>query len=240
MKANRNLITNKKGQANIIILGIFTIIMGFALLTIGNYIYYNIVTNVDAGTVIVHKGATATGSFAFNGSNFSSDASLAAPTLTSVTITNGAALYTLEFNTTTLGSPKCQTANCILIANTNTNNSLGGATNLTAQINANTSLAALVSASTSGNTTTVTYLSRGTAGNTPVLATVITPVGDASWIASSGMAGGTADLSGQATQNTINNYQSTVFPLFGLALMILGFYVIFVTLRKSFGSGEVR
>lgn len=233
----KNLIKNEKGQANILILAIFTAILGFALLTIGSYLYFSIAGSADAGQITISNEVKSTGSFAFNGSNFSSDGSLAAPTLTSITLTYGSAVYIFEFNTTTLGSPVVQTTNAILVANTNTNNSLGGATNLSTRINANASAAAIVTASLSGNTTIVTSDLTGTTGNSIVLTETITPVGQAGWIATTTLKNGVNAVTGQSSQNTLNNYVTVTFPLFGLALMILAFGVIMITLKKSFGGG---
>jgi hypothetical protein len=42
------------------------------------------------------------------------------------------------------------------------------------------------------------------------------------------------------TTNAVMGYVTTVLPLFGLALMVLGFAIILFTLRSSMGSGEAR
>jgi hypothetical protein len=237
---NKNLVKDKRGQANVIILAIFTVIMGFGMLTIGSYLYYAIVTNADAGSQTVTAEIKASGSFAFNGSNFSSDQNSGAGRVT-LTITDGTAVYNFNFNTTTVGTPQCHTTNCILVANVNTNNSAQGASNLTAQINANASTAAIVTATTSGNTTIVRSNLYGINGNRIVLSETITPAGQAEWVATSGtLTGGAQAVNGTVSQANLNNYVGLTFPLFGLALVILGFGVIILTMRKSFGSGENR
>jgi len=241
----KNLIKNEKGQANIIVLAIFTCILGFGMLTVGSYIYFAIAQSADAGTVVVSPEIKSSGSFAFNGSNFSSD-SLATPaTLTRLTITYGSAIYRFEYNTTTIlgdGAPghTCQIANCILISANNTNNSAQGASLLTAAINANTSAAAIVTATTSSNTTVITSDLTGTTGDSIVLSETITPTGQAGWVTTTTLANGRNSVTGQASQTSLNNYVAITFPLFGLALLILGFSVILITLRKSFGGGEGR
>ncbi len=219
----KNLIKNEKGQANIIILAIFTAILGFGMLTVGSYVYFAIAQSADAGTVVVTSEIKSSGNFAFNGSNFSSEQNA------------GAGRVTL-----TIGSPQCHTANCILVANTNTNNSLSGATNLSAQINANTSAAAIVTASVSGNTTVITSDLTGTTGDSIVLSETITPAGQAGWVATTTLSSGRNAVTGQASQTSLNNYVAITFPLFGLALMILAFAVIIITIKKSFGGGEAR
>lgn len=235
----KNILKDKNGNANIIALAIFTCIMGFGMLTVGSYIYYSVANVADAGSVtVIDEVKSSGGSWTFNGSNFSSDSSLAVPTLTSVTITYGTEVYIFEFNTTTLGSPSCKTANCILVANTNTNNSLGGATNLTARINANASAAAIVTASLSGNATLIVADVTGVLGDDIVLSETITPVGQAGWITTVGtLSGGRDSVTGQASQTALNDYVGVVFPLFGLALLILGFSVLLITVRGSFGKG---
>lgn len=227
---------------NIIVLSILTIIMGFGMLTIGSYIYYNLAHSADSGTItVIDEIKSSGGSWTFNGSNFSSDSSLAVPTLTSVTITYGTEVYIFEFNTTTLGSPSCKTANCILIANTNTNNSLGGATNLTTRINANTSAAAIVTASLSGNSTLIVADVSGVSGDDIVLSEIITPIGNAGWIDTVGtLSGGRDAVTGQASQTALNNYVGSTIPIFGLALMILGFTVLLITIRSGFMGGSGR
>ena len=42
------------------------------------------------------------------------------------------------------------------------------------------------------------------------------------------------------TTTSVMNYVTTVLPLFGLALMVLGFAIILFTLRSSMGTGETR
>lgn len=42
------------------------------------------------------------------------------------------------------------------------------------------------------------------------------------------------------TTSTVMGYVNTVLPLFGLALMVLGFAIILFTLRSSMGTGETR
>lgn len=205
------------------------------MLTVGTYIYYAIAGSADAGTLVASAGKASQGNFVFNGTNITSDNT---GVITNVTITNGAAIYIFEFNTTAAGDQLCVVANCILLNVRNVNTSLGAATNLTLAINSNTSTAALVTAVRSGNTTFVTSDSRSTTGNSIVLSDDSLP-NQASLIVSTTMIGGVNDVTGQASQNSLNNYVSVTFPLFGLALMILGFGVIFITLRKSFGA-EVR
>jgi hypothetical protein len=234
----KNILKNENGQANTIILAIFTAILGFAMLTIGSYVYFAVAGSADAGTQTVISEVKSSGSFAFNGSNFSSEQNSGAGRVT-LTITYGSEVYSFDFNTTTVGSPQCHTTNCILVANTNTNNSLGGATNLTARVNANASAAALVTASLSGNTTIITSKLTGTTGDSIVLSKTITPTGQSGWVATSGaLVGGRNSITGQSSQTTLNNYVAVTFPLFGLALMILSFAVILFILRKSFGEGR--
>lgn len=233
----KNLLRNKNGNANVIILAIVTIVMGFGMLTIGTYLYYQIATSADAGQVIALRGTQAAGSFAFNGSNFTSDGSVGM--ITNATITNGAAIYIFEFNTSSQANRQCAVANCILVNVSYTNTSLGGATNLTVAINANTSTAAIVTATRTANTTVVTYDTRSTAGNSIVLSDDA-PQGQTNWIASTNLSGGSNDVTGQAAQTSINSYANIAFPLMGLAMMILGFGVIFYTLRGSFGTGQPR
>jgi len=234
----KNLIKNKSGKMHVIVLAIMTAILGFGLLTIGSYLYFAVATQADAGTQIIIDEIKSSGSFAFNGSNFSSEQNAGAGRVT-LTITYGSDVYAFDFNTTTVGSPQCHTTNCILVANTNTNNSLGGATNLTAQINANTSVAALVTASRVDNTTNIVSDLTGVTGDDIVLTETITPAGQAGWVATTTLAGGRDPVTGQASQNSLNNYVAITFPLFGLALMILAFGVIIITVKGSFG-GEKR
>ncbi len=42
------------------------------------------------------------------------------------------------------------------------------------------------------------------------------------------------------TTSSVMGYVTTVLPLFGLALMVLGFAIILFTLRSSMGTGETR
>jgi len=232
----KNLIENKQGNAKIILLAIMTVIMGFGMLTIGTYIYFAIASNADAGTLVASEGRISQGSFSFNGSNISSDAP---GTITNVTITNGAAVYIFEFNTTAAGTQACRTANCILVNVRNTNTSLGAATNLTTAINANASVNASVTAARSGNITFVNSNFRSTAGNSIVLSDDSLPT-DAAIITTTTMTGGVNDVTGQSSQNTLNNYVATTMPLFGLALMILGLAVIIITVRGSLGGNIGR
>lgn len=237
----KNLIKNNRAEANIIVLAILTVIMGFGMLTIGSYIYYSIASSADAGTITLSGQAdtAATGNWAFNGTNISNYTSVLR---TNVTITNGSAVYIFEFNTWTGDAVKsCFTANAICVYLGNTNNSLGAATNLTAQINANASAAAIVTATRVANTTVLTSTPAGAGGNAIVLTDDSLP-GDAARIVSTTMIGGHDDdaVTGQASQTALNDYVAVVFPLFGLSLMILGFGVIFITLRKSFGGETSR
>ncbi len=236
----KNLKENKSGNANIIILAIMTVILGFGMLTIGSYIYYAIASSADAGSIIVSPEVKATGSFAFNGSNYTSANNDLAGSLVALNITYGTANYIFEFNTTTVGSPTCRMGNCILVAQMYKNNSLNGATNLSAVINANTSAGAIVTASVSGNTTIITADVAGVLGNSVILTESIVPTGQAGWVATTTLANGKDAVTGQTSQDNLNSYVGVVFPLFGLALMILGFSVILITLRKNFGGGEVR
>lgn len=42
------------------------------------------------------------------------------------------------------------------------------------------------------------------------------------------------------TTNTVMDYVTTVLPLFGLALMVLGFAIILFVLRSSMGGGRTE
>ena len=212
--------------------------MGFGMLTIGSYIYYSVANVADAGDIVLSGQAdtAAVGHWAFNGTNITNYTSVAR---TNVTITNGSAVYIFEFNTWTGDAVKsCFTTNAICIPVSNTNTSLGAATNLTAYINANASAAAIVTATLVGNTTVLTSTPAGAGGNAIVLTDDSLP-GDAARIVSTTMTGGWDDdrVTGQASQTALNDYVGIVFPLFGLALLILGFSVILITLRGSFGKG---
>ncbi len=226
----KNLYKDNKAQTQPILLGIMVVIMGFGMLTIGNYLYFSLASNADAGTQIALIGTSATGNLNISGNTSNNDL---------VNITSGTAVYRFEFNTSVASPTNCNTANCIIVNVFNTNKSLNSATNLTAAINANASTAALVTATTVAGTngynyTTLTYTSRGVAGNSIALAETGTN------IAKSGttLLGGVDDVTGQASQTSLNNYASITFPIFGLALMILGFGVIFFTLKTSFGDRE--
>jgi hypothetical protein len=232
MKANRNIITDNRAQVNIIILAIFTVIMGFGMLTVGTYLYYAIASNADAGTKIAVVGQYASGNFNISGNVSNGDMA---------NITNGAALYMFEFNTTSPSPSACQMANCIIVNVYNSNDSLRAATNLTAAINANATLSPLVTASTTAgsngyNFTSISADTRGTAANSYSLAKSGTNIA----FSGATLSGGVNDVTGQTSQNSLNNYVSVTFPLFGLALMILGFGVIFITLRRMGFGGEVR
>ena len=236
----KNLIKDKNGNANIIILGIMTCIMGFGMLTIGSYIYYSVANVADAGDITLSgsPNTAATGNWAFNGTNITNYTSALR---TNVTITNGSAVYIFEFYTLSYGTPACFTSNAICVPLININTSLGAATNLTAYINANASAAAIVTATRVANTTVLTSTPAGAGGNAIVLTDDSLP-GDAARIVSTTMSGGHDDdtVTGQASQTALNDYVGIVFPLFGLALLVLGFSVILITLRGSFGKGEGR
>jgi hypothetical protein len=223
MKSNRNIIKNENANAsvNVIILAIFTAIMGFSLLTIGGYLYFSIASVADSGTKIVTMGHQATGSITFSGNT--SNGKL-------FNITNGENIYIFEFNTSTASPSVCSTPNCIIVNVYNTNTSVKSSTNLTAAINANATVYALVHATDTTNVTTLTYPTRGIAGNSIVLST------NSLNAISSGLSGGVDDVTGQAAQNNINNYVIVTLPLMGLALMTLAFGVIFITLKKSFSN----
>ena len=51
---------------------------------------------------------------------------------------------------------------------------------------------------------------------------------------------GTYATNYSTTTAAVMGYVTTVLPLFGLALMVLGFAIILFTLRSSMGQGEVR
>ncbi len=237
----KNLIKDKNGNANIIILGIMTCIMGFGMLTIGSYIYYSVANVANAGDITLSGSpdTAATGNWAFNGTNITN---YTTTTRTNVTITNGSAVYIFEFNTWTGDAVKsCFTENAICVYLGNTNNSLGAATNLTAQINANASAAAIVTATRVANTTVLTSTPAGAGGNAIVLTDDSLP-GDAARIVSTTMTGGHDNdaVTGQSSQTALNDYVGIVFPLFGLALLVIGFSVILITLRGIFGKGRER
>jgi len=221
----KNLLKDKNGNANVILLGIMTCIMGFGMLTIGSYLYFSIATVADSGQITIVDGVAAYGQYTFSGINVTQNET--------ATITYGSAVYIFEFNTTAFST--CQgSANCILVEVPNINTSLGASTKLVSTINANASTAALVFASLVGNDTYIAALSEGTDGNSIVLSDAT------SAITSSGLANGAAAVTGQAAQTALNDYVVIVFPLFGLALLVLGFSVILFTLRGSFGAGEKR
>ncbi len=224
----KNLIRNEKGNANIILLAIMTVIMGFGMLTIGSYIYYAIASNADAGTITLDPARSSVGYFSFSGANVSTN--------DTVTIANGTQSFTFEFNATKASPSVCSTLNpgCVVVNIYNTNFSLNSSTNLTTAINANASVSQLVTASLSGNTTVITADTAGTGGNSIVL------TDSAAQITHTDMSGGVAAVTGQEAQTSLNNYAAIVFPLFGLALMILGFSVILITVKSSFGGGESR
>jgi hypothetical protein len=224
----KNIIKNEKGQAQTILSGIMIVIMGFAMLTVGGYVIYAVASALPStGMTVTSSGQYASGSFAFNGQNVTN--------LETVTITNGAGVYLFEFNTSNYGvSSNCVAANCILVNLSNTNKSLNAATNLTTAINANITTAALVTATLSGNTSLISADTIGTTANSIVLTKNTVSV------TATGLSGGIAQISGTTNLNSIMNYVSTTMPLFGLALMILGFSIIFITLRRSMGSSTGR
>lgn len=88
-----------------------------------------------------------------------------------VNITNGAAVYRFEFNTTNNGTTiVCQTTNCIPVNLSGSypamfNHSWLASGNLTAAINANASVAALVTAANTTNKTTITAVASGKSYN---------------------------------------------------------------------------
>lgn len=109
-----------------------------------------------------------------------------------VNITNGASVYRFEFNTTGIDPPNvCLTANCIRVnvlapsGLIGWNTSIRASGNLTAAINANATVAAIVSAQNTTNLTTLRAASVGIAGNS------ITLSDNSGNIATSSMSGGT-------------------------------------------------
>lgn len=223
----KSLIENKKGNAAIIITGIFVAIVGFAMLVLGNYLYFAIASSADAGKLIAVPGTRASGSLTFSGNTTTNEL---------VNITNGVAIYRFEFNASYMGPSACNTNNCIIVNVNNTNTSIISATNLTNAINNNASVAAFLTASNSvTNVTRLTYISRGTVGNAITISTNglnITTSG-------STLSNGVNDVTGQASQTSLNDYVTVTLPLFGLALMILGFAVVFISLKGGEG-GEGR
>ncbi len=229
MKANRNIITNKKGQANIIILAIFTVIMGFGMLTIGTYLYYAVATAADSGTRVVNPGVAAVGTFTTTGN-------VSCGEWVNVTNASGG-VARFYFNITDLagnGGWGCaaQPAGIQIVGILEgTNTSVNAANQLFQVMNLNTTVnATMIATNPSDNHTVLTYRTVGVAGNT---VTTTETLAQANW-SSATLLGGVDPLTGQAAQNSLNNYVSVTFPLFGLALMILGFGVIYITLRKSF------
>lgn len=231
---DKNLIKNKGGDANIILLAMMTVIMGFAMLTIGNYIYFSVAGSADAGTQIIDRGASASGIANFSNATFN------VTTGELFVITYGTSIYTFEFNTSSYTNESYVTSANAIRVNApiifNKAQITTVADNLTAAINANASTSALWTASNTSGLITITADNVGnsiwnsvTFSETVINASI-----------TSQPSGGRAVISGQTTQNTLNDYATVVFPLFGLALMILGFAVLFITIKKSFGTGEGR
>jgi hypothetical protein len=222
----KNLKENKSGNANIILLAIMTVIMGFGMLTIGTYIYYAIASSADAGQITLDPARASTGIITFSGNTTNNSF---------INVTAGSAIYRFEFNAS--GTPPiCGTANCITVwVGNNNNGSVKSSGNLTNAWNNNASLALLATAVNTTNTTTLTTVTSGTAANS-----VFTLQSVLATVSLTQLYGGFDAVTGQSSQTGLNNYVNVVFPLFGLALMILGFSVILVTLRKSFGGGEAR
>lgn len=147
------------------------------------------IIGVGIGLVEIYNtgGAQATGTFTFSGNVSNGEL---------VNITNGAAVYRFEFNTTNNGSAIiCQTTDCIPVnlsgvietgmkAPIYYNQSYLASGNLTVTINANASTAALLTAANTTNRTTLTADSAGLNGNT------ITLSDNAANVASSPMSGG--------------------------------------------------
>jgi len=239
----KNLIKDKKANANMIILSIMVVIMGFGMLVLGTYIYYAIAGGANAGTITVSTGQQATGGLIMN-------ADLVQGANGSLRITNGAAVYVLEFNSSEPSPTGCPlTPNCIVLNGNSTyysNTSQNATLNLTAGINNNASLATFLTATANGNTTIITYNTVGTAGNSVVLtnfigtASLVSGLGGIALSSPQNLAGGTNSVTGQASQNALNGYVEVVFPLFGLALMVLGFSVLLYTVRGSFGRIQGR
>lgn len=222
------LIQNKKGNAAVIITSILTVIVGFGLLVIGNYLYFSIAASADAGTLTVHPGRAATGTLTFNGGYVGCGERV------NITSSNGT-LVRFIFNTSIdcpQGIPSDSTNITLVGLGSNTSNF--AAPNLTYTINANNTLASELTAANATNQTVVTFDTVGTTGNTVITAETLA---NGSWTGTT-LINGANPLTGQATQTSINNYVVIALPLMGLALMILGFSVLFITLRGSFGSGE--
>lgn len=225
MKKIKSLVKNERGNVNVILVAIFTVVIGFGLLTIGNYLYWAVATQADSSNLIASRGAYATGNISFNGNVSNGEL---------FNITSGTAVYRFEFNTSVASPSICLTTNCIIVNVYNTNTSVASAVNLTAAINGNASVAAIVTATDSTNVTGLTYVSRGTAGNSVALS----DNGALFNVSGATLLGGLEDVTGASAQTNINNYVIITLPLMGLALMILGFSVLIVTLRKSFGEAR--
>lgn len=112
------------------------------------------------------------------------------------------------------------------------NTSTFSASNLSSAINSNATLSAVLTATNStAGAVLLTYGSVGTAGNT--VATTETAA-NAAW----GAATLTGGLAVALAAVQIVSYATTVIPLMGLALMVLGFAVIIGTLRKDGNTGR--
>ena len=139
-----------------------------------------------------------------------------------VNITNGANVYNLEFNTTAHSTIACITDNCIPVNLTGTsdimwNQSVFASGNLTAAINGNATLAALLTAANTTNLTTITADTAGSAGNNIVLSD------NAAGVASSGLSGGRDSSQGAAIIYTVF---TTVMPI--IAAIVFFVIIIFI------------
>lgn len=178
------------------------------------------ITNYENTSQIDGVLRAASGTFTFSGNV--SNGELA-------NITNGAAVYRFEFNTS--GNPNLATvltANAIRVNVSDIgswNDSIRASGNLTAAINANASTAAILTAANTTNLTTLTADTAGTSGNS------ITLADNAANIASSGLAGGSAsgystwDASTQTTYTASGGNMSLVW-------FIIPFAIIAIFLRE--------
>jgi hypothetical protein len=160
---------------------------GLGMITVGILalvVIYTIIPVVGSQldiAVTIPTNAFATGTYTFSGNVSNGEL---------VNITNGAAVYRFEFNTTGNGADTTVvlTANAIRVNASSIgswNSSVKASGNLTAAINANASAAAIVTAANTTSKTTLTAVTIGDGSNS------ITLADNAVNIASTGMAGGT-------------------------------------------------
>lgn len=212
------MINNRKAFTGLLVAGILAVIVGAAMLYIGLFINATLSGQFDSTL----SPASATGSLTFSGNTSCGEY---------VNITTGASvLVPLYFNLSSgCSAAPGGVATVSLAAGGNT--STFSASNLSAAINGNATLSAILTASnSSAGVVLLTYDTTGTAGN--AVATTETAA-NAAWGATT-LTGGQAGNSAWAgTKNNVN----TAFVILGLALLVGGFGVVIYTLRTGFISG---